>query len=388
MKEEIKAQLIHLFNGSVDAVAGSAATQSHLDRLLLEDNNFRPDLILSIGKAASGMCAGALSALEAHKQLTAPALLITKYQHTDQTMRDHPRVTTLEAAHPVPDHHSLYAGAQALQRVADLPLNSQLLLLVSGGTSSLTEILPPETSLEQWQQLTHTMLSSGFSISQINTRRKQISLIKDGKLLQAFKGTKANVLAISDVQGDDIAVIGSGTGDTKHIGNRGAIHLIGTNQVARHRAAALAKESGLKVLVNSECMYQDVSLVAQQIGDTLKRAANTADRGVYIFGGEPTVNLPENPGSGGRNQSLALALAIHIQGLANVNILVAGTDGSDGPTDAAGGIVDGTTANDIKAATLALSRADAGTYLRSSGDIFITGPTNTNVMDIVIAIVD
>ena len=105
------------------------------------------------------------------------------------------------------------------------------------------------------------------------------------------------------------------------------------------------------------------------------------------FGGEPIVTLPEHPGRGGRNQSLALALSAHIAGRDNISVLVAGTDGTDGPTSAAGGLIDGTTWSETTASD-ALRRADAGTYLEQCGALFTTGPTHTNVMDLLIAIVD
>jgi hydroxypyruvate reductase len=385
---EIKSQLISLFDASVTAVAGVSATHVNLKKILLADNDFQPDLVVSIGKAASGMCAGALAALEENGQANCPALLITKYQHTDQDMLDNINVKVIESAHPVPDQNSLDAGKTALKSITDMPNNSQLLLLVSGGTSSLSEVLPEKITLDQWQAMTDEMLSSGFSIGQINAKRKEISQIKDGKLLQAFNGKQVKVLAISDVEGDDISVIGSGTGDTHRYKGESNVHLIGTNQVARQAIADLAQAKGYPIVSNTESMYDDVHNVAQHIATTLLKGAKDNVKGIYIFGGEPTVILPNNPGDGGRNQSLALALAIHIQGVSNISILVAGTDGSDGPTDAAGGIVDGNTVKDIDRAKQMLIRADAGTYLRNCDSIFITGPTNTNVMDVIIAIID
>lgn len=370
-----KESAVAIFDAAVDAVAGFNATH----RAVSAFEGFQPDQIIAVGKAASGMCAGALAAANPD----CPALLVTKYDHTDQTMWAAPNVKVIESAHPVPDQHSLDAGKEMLATVEAMPEHSKLLLLVSGGTSALSEALPDDVTLEDWQQLTDEMLAAGYNIGQINTRRKETSQIKDGKLLQNFKGAEVRVLAISDVEGDSISTIGSGTGDTKRCPSPSSVNLIGTNEVARMAAAAKAKELGYIVNDNQECLYDDVAVLSDRIGQELAKAAP----GVYIFGGEPTVKLPENPGSGGRNQALALGLAQHIVGRDDILILVAGTDGSDGPTDAAGGIVDGSTAADIEGASDALKRADAGTYLREHDGIFITGPTNTNVMDIVVAIV-
>jgi len=371
-----KKLLINLFDAGVAAVAGYNATFNALTSSAAKDTP-NPSLIIAVGKAASGMCEGALAATGN----SCPALVVTKYQHSTSNLTDNPQVNVIESAHPVPDENSLMAGRQLLEQVASLPNDSHLLLLVSGGASALAEHLPADINLTQWQDLTQKMLRDGFNIGQINTRRKQTSLIKDGKLLQAFKGKSVQVLAISDVEGDAIDTIGSGIGDIKHLTCQADLQLIATNKVAREAVATEAAALGLKVQSNLENMYQDVEAVAPLISDNLK----VASPGIYIWGGEPTVKLPKNPGSGGRNQSLALLIAQQIQGLDNIDVLVAGTDGTDGPTDAAGGIINGQSVSDINIAKDYLDRADAGTYLRQIDSIFITGPTHTNVMDLVIA---
>lgn len=366
---------ITIYKAAIDAVAGYNSTF----RAVAAFDDFKPDQIIAVGKAASGMCAGALAATGNN----CPVLLVTKYDHTDPAMWDASNVTVIESAHPVPDQASLDAGKKMLATVAGMAEGSKLLLLVSGGASALSEALPNNVTLEDWQQLTDQMLAAGFNIGQINARRKETSQLKDGKLLEGFKGAQVRVLAISDVEGDDIDIIGSGTGSSKRCPAPTSTALIGTNQIARNASAAKAESMGYTVVENTECLYDDVEVLSDLLGKKLRDAAP----GVYIFGGEPTVKLPENPGSGGRNQALALGIAEHIAGRDNILVLVAGTDGSDGPTDAAGGIVDGSTASDLDAMRDALKRADAGTYLRAHDAIFITGPTNTNVMDIVVAIV-
>ncbi len=160
--------------------------------------------------------------------------------------------------------------------------------------------------------------------------------------------------------------------------------MIASNQIARQRAAQTAQSLGYEVKHNDESLYDDVFKLAPEIGEKLRQA----DKGVYIWGGEPTVILPENPGRGGRNQALALAISEHLKGRDDITLLVAGTDGSDGPTNAAGGLVDGNTYSDKEAAQNALTAADAGTYLEQHDSLFATGPTNTNVMDLAIAVVD
>ncbi|MFT4928431.1 MAG: glycerate 2-kinase [Phenylobacterium sp.] len=375
--------LIDIFNAAIEAVSGEQAVIKACQSLAIADNT--PDVIIAVGKAASSMAMGALAVFGPVK-----AVVITKYGHGDPLLMANSLVSLIEAGHPIPDENSLKAGKILFETVAAMAENSRLLMLVSGGASALAELLPDKFTLARWQALTDEMISTGLTIAQINQRRKQSSLIKDGRLLAHFSGAEVVTLAISDVQGDDLSVIGSGLGDVARLSDKpikAKTALIATNQIARHQAQNAAHEAGFDVVVNEESLYGDVFALSTHIGQRLR----TGDRGVYIFGGEPTIVLPSNPGCGGRNQSLALALAKEIAGLDNITILVAGTDGTDGPGNAAGGIVDGCTF--AKGAfkglnpQLALERADAGRYLTQVEDIFITGPTGTNVMDLLIAVV-
>jgi len=336
-------------------------------------------MIVAVGKAASGMCLGA----QAVFGTGTPALVATKYDHMDPSLADNPVVSTIESGHPIADENSLRAGQMLLKAVSEMSAGSTLLLLVSGGASAIAECLPVGLNLADWQSLNRQMLSSGMSIVEINRKRKALSLIKDGRLLEKFSGRNVMICAISDVEDDDISIIGSGIGDVNRTVARHEVKVIASNQLARSAVAAQAEILGFTVRKNSETLYADVFELGEEIGSLIR----CADTGVYIWGGEPTISLPENPGNGGRNQSLGLALAKEIAGLDNISILVAGTDGSDGPTRAAGAIVDGATFRHADEAQKALDAANAGDYLEKVGDLFVTGPTGTNVMDLVIAIV-
>jgi len=293
-------------------------------------------------------------------------------------------VTILESAHPIPDQKSLAAGHAVLERTFTMTPDSRLLLLVSGGASALAEALPASMTLDVLQETTDEMIANGSTIGEINAWRKQHSQIKDGKLIEAFKGAEVRVYAISDVEGDGIDTIGSGLGDCHRATVRARSSVIASNQIARQQVEQVALEQGLVVKVNEETLYGSVFELAAAIGETLRNA----EPGLYVWGGEPTVVLPARTGTGGRNQSLALAVAEHLAGLDHISLLVAGTDGTDGPTQAAGGLVDGNTWSDPTAARTALQDADAGTYLEQHDALFVTGPTNTNVMDLAIAIVE
>jgi hydroxypyruvate reductase len=372
--DSTKQSLMQIWEAAIDSVSGYQAVA----KALASDNEFQPDLVLAVGKAAVGMCQGALDNLP-----PCDALVVTKYDHVDTDIVTRQRVEVIEAAHPIPDQQSLEAGQALLERMRSMPEDSQVLLLVSGGASALAESLPDDMSLADLQAIADEMIAGGKTIGEINTRRKQTSLIKDGKLVEAFGGAEIRIYAISDVEGDGIETIGSGLGDGHRARTNASSRIIASNQIAREQAELKANELGLTVRLNEESLYGDVFELAPVIGQHLQRA----EPGVYIWGGEPTVILPNDPGRGGRNQSLALALAEYIAGQENVSLLVAGTDGSDGPTTAAGGLVDAQTWSDPDAARLALQKADAGNYLEQHDSLFVTGPTNTNVMDLAIAIV-
>jgi hydroxypyruvate reductase len=364
--------LIKIWNAAVAAVSGGAAVANALST----DNDFNPELVLAVGKAAVGMCQGALDNLP-----PCEALIVTKYDHADENIVARAGVKVIEAGHPIPDQNSLDAGRALLDRMRAMSADSRALLLVSGGASALAEALPEDMTLADLQAATDEMIAGGKTIAQINGWRKQASLIKDGKLVAAFGGAEIRVYAISDVEGDSISTIGSGIGDCHRAKVTARSTVIASNQIAREHAVRKAAELGLTVRQNEETLYGDVFELAPAIGNRLR----DAEPGVYIWGGEPTVILPQNPGRGGRNQSLALAVSEQLAGNNNISLLVAGTDGTDGPTIAAGGLVDGNTWSE--AARLALQSADAGSYLEQHDSLFVTGPTNTNVMDLAIAIV-
>ena len=369
-----KKQLEQLFDAAVSAVSGRQA----VTEAIAEDSAFSPSLIIAVGKAAVGMALGALD-----ERPDCAALVITKYGHVSDEFDAFQNVKVIEAAHPVPDENSLFAGNLLIDSIEALSTDSQVLFLVSGGASALAEALPPDVSLSALKAMTDEMLATGKTINQINTRRKASSLIKGGKLIERFPGRQIRVYAISDVEGDSIAVIGSGLGDTNRLPLKAISRIIASNKIARQAVASKAQQLGLTVIENSETLYGDIFELADRLGPFIANAPS----GVYLFGGEPIVTLPEHPGRGGRNQSLALALSAYIAGRDDISVLVAGTDGTDGPTSTAGGLIDGTTWRKNSASD-ALRRADAGTYLEQCNGLFSTGPTHTNVMDLLIVIVN
>ncbi|MEM6658123.1 MAG: DUF4147 domain-containing protein [Pseudomonadota bacterium] len=360
---------IELWRAGVAAVDGYTATKNALPGIA------KPDRILAVGKPAAAMTRAALDHFP-----DVPALVVTKDDHGRELPDG---VQVIEASHPVPDDRSLAGGRALREAIEAMEPGTHLLLLVSGGASSLAEDLLPGTSLGDLAALNRQLLSDGLDIATMNTERRKLSRVKGGGLLSHFNGAKVTVLAISDVPGDDLSVIGSGIGALPGTYDyEAATHIIASNAHARSAAVDLAMQRNLPILANEESLHDDYLAVAAKLGPKLRNM----DRGVMVFGGEPTVVLPATPGRGGRNQALALALAREISGCAGLTVVVGGTDGTDGPTLAAGGIVTGHTWRD--GAQAALEQADSGHFLEKADALLVTGPTGTNVMDLIVAVRD
>ncbi|MEL6621059.1 MAG: DUF4147 domain-containing protein [Pseudomonadota bacterium] len=360
-----KIDLKALWQRGVDAVRGDAAVTRALEESPLQ----APDRIIAVGKAAAAMARPVCA-----RWPGVPCLIVTKYGHAADAP---PQAQVIEAAHPVPDAASLRAGQALINAVTACGPQDHLLMLVSGGASSLAEAPAGDLTLEGLQAQTQEMLGTGADIATMNAHRRSVSRIKGGKLLANFPGARVTTLALSDVKGDALSVIGSGIGDAPD-GRRFefAAQIIASNAIARD---AVAAASPVRVNDNAETLYDDVRALAPRIASALCASAS----GLTILGGEPVVHLPPSPGLGGRNMALALELAREIAGRSDIRILVAGTDGTDGPTDAAGALIDGSTWD--SGGQAALDGADAYPWLKERGALLVTGPTGTNVMDLLIA---
>ncbi len=404
---KVREQLLTIFSIALSAVDGQCCTQAYLTTNPTPMKNVR---VVSIGKAATGMMLGALDTLA---ERVRSGLVITKPGHGSDP--NDPRVTFIESDHPIPSTRSLFAGEQLIEFVKQVNSDELLLVLISGGTSALVEVLDEAVNLEQMMQLNNWCLSNPYSISQINRLRKSISKIKAGGLFNYIKTKHITQLTISDVRGNDLSVIGSGLLVADDTSNTGEVSVLDTNQgpewlaslaqktaktsnsavmvqhqivadnqMAREAILSYAHQQELLVHRNQE-IYFELSKAAEAISNTLL----AGEPGLYVWGGECVLKLPERPGQGGRCQSLALAIAIRIAD-ENIVVLAAGTDGSDGPGEAAGGLVDGTTIKRGEALGLnsidELEKANAGYYLSEVGDLIDTGPTHSNVMDLIIAL--
>jgi len=375
--EERERLLRALHAAGIDAVGGQQATRRAL-------SDFEPGSrirLVAVGKAASAM---ALGAREALGDSILSALLITKYDHLEPALLDDPRFECLESAHPVPDAASLAAGKALVDFVEAVGDDEHLVALVSGGTSALVEQLDGDLTLAKLQERTDALLAGGAPIGEINRVRRGLSRLKGGRLAARLGGCRATQFLISDVPGDRPEDIGSGPLVSERVETR----IIASSSIAQAAVVAEAERRGLSVVQASASLDGEVGATLERVSAVL--LAENAAGGIYVWGGEPTVILPAKPGRGGRNQHLALALATRIAGCDELALLVAATDGTDGPTGDAGGLVDGTTLSRARSlgldAEVSLTNADAGNWLEQSGALFTTGPTGTNVMDLLIAI--
>ena len=399
MQSNPRNLLLDLFRQGLAAVNGRAAVRAWLQA----HPPGREFHLVALGKAADAMTAGALDAAAA--QLRA-GLVVTRYGFLDTSAHRDPHIVSLEAGHPLPDARSLAAGNALVLFLQDAPPDAEFLFLVSGGSSSTVELPVEGVGLETLLQLNAWLLGSGLPIGDVNRVRAGLSRIKGGRLARHLAGRRATLLLISDVPGDVMSDIGSGlllpfpAGAMPELPARFAAlpfqndpvpgvhqvdaHIIASNALAREAVAAAARAAGIAAHVHEELPALD----AAACGEAVARALFSAPAGVHIWGGETTVKLPENPGQGGRNQQLALAAARILAGHEGVLLLAAGTDGSDGVTDDAGALVDGGSVargeDGGYDAADCLRRADAGEFLQASGDLVYTGPTGTNVMDLII----
>ncbi|MBP6107621.1 MAG: DUF4147 domain-containing protein [Steroidobacteraceae bacterium] len=374
--------------------------------------------MVAIGKAAAAMAQGAVAALGSQ---IAGGVIVVPVDHVPAGFN--PAAHGLHVtygSHPLPDEASLVAGQRVVDFVTALDADAQMLFLVSGGASSLVDWLIPEATLADLQALNRWALQSGAAIVQVNALRRRISRLKGGGLARIAMGRRTHALMISDVPGDDPRIIGSGllhafphepAGapgmaalspelrdflDRLHSSPRNhadvpavPVRIVASAGAACRAAAAAARAQGLQVrLVRTRIDGDAAKLGVRFVASLARQSAGI----VQVRGGESTVSLPAQPGRGGRNQHLALAAALELErrGLHDAHLLAAGTDGVDGSSSDAGALVDDETCQRGRDAgcdpVVSLARADSGTFLEAAGDLLHTGPTLTNVGDLVLGL--
>jgi glycerate 2-kinase len=350
-------------------------------RFLRDTKLSGPVRVFAVGKAASAMARGALDELGSGIERM---LVITKEGHADPAL-DGPRVVQLEGPHPVPDARSLAHG-QALEAAVCEASAALPLFLVSGGSSSLVESLREGVTLEDLRALNSRGLAAGWDIGTLNTERAHLSRIKAGGISRLLGDRTAIALFISDVPGDDPEVIGSGLlGHGSHP-DRIERHVVASVDTAVRATVGSAQSRGLRLEAQSRRFDGDADAVARAFVEALRGSSSDG----LVWGGESTVKLPARFGHGGRNTHLALCMARLLNAGEPLTILAAGTDGTDGATSDAGAIIDAGTLERAELAGCDAERAwqefDSGTALEYAADLVHTGPTGTNVGDLLIGI--
>jgi glycerate-2-kinase len=425
-----RATLEGLLAAALERVDPAAALRRGVrragDRLVLSGWEAPEDtrlVVLAAGKAAAAMAA-ALEELAADR--IDRGLAVTKDGHGARLGK----LALRHAGHPLPDERSERAAREAIALAEGAAPDELLVVLLSGGASALLSCPLPGLLREDLLATTELLLASGVAIAEVNTVRKHLTEISGGRLARRAASRRIEVLAISDVPGDAIETIASGPcagdpsthadalGILERHGLRGrtsprvlahlesgreesvkpgdpclarvASTVLASNRDALAGAREAALERGLRVVTVTGALRGEARLVGRRLA-VLARSLRREGPLLLLAGGETTVTL-RGGGQGGRNQELALAAACELEGAPGIALLAAGTDGTDGPTDAAGAYADGGTVErgrslGLDAAT-ALEANDSYRFFSAEGGLLVTGPTRTNVMDLVLALLE
>lgn len=375
-------------------------------------------VVIGAGKAVGSLARGVENMLG---ERISDGCIIVKHGHDEPLTR----IRQLQAGHPIPDAQGVQATAEMLRTVEGLRECDSVIVLLTGGASALMVAPVDGVTLEEKAAVTAGLLRSGASIEEINTVRKSLSCVKGGKLLDHIGPAAVLTLLISDVPSGDICMIGSGPTVAGGKGREDPMAILTRygldHSVPASIQRALAKEvdsarQGSKwrealMLADSATLVKAVHGIAAREGLAVRNidtamAGNTheaalamsaalrdvplQDRPVLLVSAGETTLQVRGDGLGGRNQEYALVAAMALAGVSNVALLSAGTDGTDGPTDAAGAFADGALEERAQVAGLdpadMLARNDSYRLFEATGDLFRTGPTGTNVMDLVLGI--
>lgn len=410
MNRDLRTQADAIVSASIAAVLPDRAVRRALAEFVPGPGK---TMLVAAGKAAWQMAHAAVEAL-GHVD---GGVVVTKYDHVKGEI---PGVTCYEAGHPVPDENSFSATARALELVQGLTADDTVLFLLSGGGSALFE--KPLIPGDELQDITRQLLASGADIVEMNTIRKRLSAVKGGRFGQACAPAKVYSIVLSDILGDPLDMIASGPAypdsstceQARAIAARYGLSLSPAAQAllaqetpktldnvttritgsVRELCAAAAEQCrklGYEPLLLSDCLDCEAREAGRFLADVLRTHAGSSRKLAFLAGGETVVHLT-GKGLGGRNQELALAAAPGLQGLPHAAVFSVGSDGTDGPTDAAGGYVDGTTMQDLQAKGVdvfaVLQDNDAYHALQAVDGLIVTGPTGTNVNDVAVALLD
>ena len=407
----MKLQQLHRdAHGMIDEALESVKPQSAVRKALtaLPDDG-KSLYLLAIGKAAYSMAEAAAKILG---DRIIEGIVITKYGHVQGELKN---ITSHEAGHPIPDENSLKATRKALELADRLTADDRLIFLISGGGSALFE--HSDLSLSELQEINRRLLTSGADIVSMNTLRKRFSNVKGGQFAERVKPAHIFSIVLSDVLGDRLDMIASGPAypdhSTSEEANRIVVdygielseqaialldkrmpqnlpnvttEIVGSVRGLIDKAEGEAKARGYETIVLSDKVDCEARELGQFLGALAEKKGREKRRKLAIILGGETVVTVRGDGIGGRNQEIALASVPYLANVPGSLVFSVGSDGTDGPTDAAGGIVDSTTLEKLAHAkfdvTDVLKRNDSYTALKAVGGLLITGPTGTNVNDL------
>ena len=409
MNEKLREISDHVISEAIKAVLPDAAVKR-----ALEGKDFPGKIVLvAMGKAAWQM---AKAAEECLGDKIDKGVVVTKYQHVKGEIN---KCICIEAGHPVPDENSFRGTQAAIDAVTGLTEKDTVLFLISGGGSALFE--KPLIPGEELSDITNQLLACGADIVEMNTVRKRLSAVKGGKFAKICEPAQVYAIVLSDILGDPLDMIASGPAcpdtstceDAKRIIEKYNIRLsekaqelmeIETpkkldnvttkiNGSVKELCSAVEKECrelGYEPYILTDQLCCQAKEAGSFLASIAKTHIRTGKKTAYIAGGETIVNLTGH-GLGGRNQEIALSASAGIAGLGNVAVFSVGSDGTDGPTDAAGGYVDSETYAALKELGIdeyeVLKENDAYHALEKVGGLIKTGPTGTNVNDVAVVLI-
>ena len=410
MDKTLRSHADRIVQEAVAAVMPDTAVQRALREMTFPGRV----LLVAAGKAAWQM---AKAAYDCMGDRIDAGVVVTKYDHV---MGPIGNFVCCEAGHPVPDENSFAGTQKALDLVGDLQSTDTVLFLLSGGGSALFE--KPLVPGPVLQDITNQLLACGADIIEINTIRKRLSSVKGGRFAEVCAPAHVFSIVLSDILGDPLDMIASGPAvpDSSTCDQAVAIAEKYGLKLTEEARALLSQEtpkalSNVTTQINGsvrelcvaaanvarELGYEPITLTDQLVcqakeagsflASVLKTHAGSGKKLAFIAGGETVVQLTGH-GKGGRNQELALAAAVGIDGIPGAAVFSVGSDGTDGPTDAAGGYVDYQTASELKAQGVSiyavLQDNDAYHALKRTGGLIVTGPTGTNVNDVAVALLN
>lgn len=433
--KNLKKHAFEIFNQALKSVRADLAVKKFVKlkgkyllvgEKKLDLKKYQRIFIVGAGKASAFM-AKALEEILGNR--ISNGIIITKYGHGTKLKK----IQLIEAGHPVPDQSGKLGATKIKNLLLSTDQNDLVIIVLSGGGSALLPLPVSGVTLKQTQQLTKLLLNSGADIDQINTIRKHLSVIKGGQMAKLIHPSTGISLIISDVIGDRLDTIASGPtvpdkttfSDALNIlkkykltkktplsictylqkGLKNKIQetprpnnplfkkidnfIIANNHLALEAAKKTAEKLGYNAIILSSTLQGEAKEVVKMFATLAKK--KTRKPRCILCGGETTVTI-KGRGLGGRNQEMALAIAIEIDGLKNITFVSIGTDGTDGPTDAAGAIVNGKTVKRAEQKGLDpkqyLENNDSYRFFEKVGGLIKTGPTKTNVMDLQILLID